>query len=84
MSGKCVTHEFIGSMEYLYANTLETDRLMRDVMCAEAATNSDALLGRAEFVHLCKSNGDLGFDVYKASRDVLKKASSASFCSPFK
>jgi len=56
---------FIESACLIYNNTLETDRILRDVIVQEASKNIKELLDRGEFVDLLKRHGDFAAEVLK-------------------
>ena len=58
---------FTASLSLLYDETAESDRLFRDVAIKAAASHINKLLDLGEFVELCKENGEIGFDLLKAS-----------------
>lgn len=53
---------------YLWEDTVESDRELRDVFIASANQNIDALLDRGEFTNLMKMHGDFCCDIVKAMR----------------
>ena len=58
---------FVASLKLLYELTPESDRLLKDVAIKAAGENAQKLADRGEFVTLCKENGEIAFDVLKAS-----------------
>jgi hypothetical protein len=55
------------SLRLMYDGLPDSDRLLKDVAIAAAAGHVKKLVDRGEFVALCKENGDITFDVLKAS-----------------
>jgi hypothetical protein len=58
---------FVASLKLLYEETLESDRLLKDVAIKTAGEHVNELMDRGEFAVLYKENGELAFDVLKAS-----------------
>jgi hypothetical protein len=61
---------FAASLKILYDETLETDRLMKDIAIKTAGQNAKVLVDRGEFANLLKSNGEIAFDILKSSMGV--------------
>jgi len=57
---------FISSLKLLYAETPESDRLLKDVAIQAAADHVEELVKSSDFVGLCQANGEIGIDVLKA------------------
>jgi len=64
---------FTESACLVYENTVEEDRMLRDVIVKAASDNIKTLLDRREFVDLLKSCGDL-------ATDILRNEVSTSGC----
>lgn len=58
---------FAASLKMLYDETLESDRLMKDIAVKTAGQNIKTLVDRGEFATLLKSNGEIAFDILKSS-----------------
>lgn len=56
---------FTESASLVYENTVEEDKMLRDVIVKAASDNIKALLDRGEFVELLKSYGDFATDILK-------------------
>ncbi|QSZ36585.1 hypothetical protein DSL72_006465 [Monilinia vaccinii-corymbosi] len=67
------TPEFSQVAELLWENTLESDKLLRDTVVTAAATHSDGLLDRGEFVEFMSTHGDFAVEVMKRARDLPEK-----------
>ncbi|PQE06300.1 BTB POZ domain protein [Rutstroemia sp. NJR-2017a BBW] len=61
------------SLRLMYDGLPDSDRLLKDVAVAAAAGHVKELVDRGEFVALCKDNGDIAFDVLKASLSPTRK-----------
>lgn len=57
------TSIFSESASHLYENTVETDRMLRDVIVQGASDNVKNLLDRGEFVEMLKSHGDIATEI---------------------
>jgi hypothetical protein len=57
---------------------MENDRLIKDVAIDAAGQYAKALAARDDFATLCKQNGEIAFDVLKAS--VNLSAEAPDFC----
>jgi len=57
---------FTTSLKLLYAETPETDRVLKDIAMKAAASYGNELVKSPEFVDLCQKNGEIGVDVLKA------------------
>lgn len=55
--------DFTESARLVYENTMETDRMLRDIIVQTASINVKALLDRGEFVELLKDHGDLATEI---------------------
>lgn len=55
--------DFTESARLVYDNTMETDRMLRDIIVQSAGINVKALLDRGEFVELLKDHGDLATEI---------------------
>lgn len=62
--------DFVHSMEYIYDNTHDSDRLIRDMISAEAARYASELVTTLSFKDLFKSHGELAFDIFEASTKI--------------
>lgn len=49
----------------MFENTVETDRILRDVIVRMASDNVKALLDRAEFVEMLKRQGDISAEIMR-------------------
>jgi hypothetical protein len=58
---------FVASLKLIYEGTLEKDRPLKDLAADTAAMHANELTDRGEFASLCKENGEITFDVLKAS-----------------
>jgi hypothetical protein len=58
---------FTKSLKLIYDETPDSDRVMRDIAAKAAASHLAQLLERGEFLGLCKTNGEIGVDILKAS-----------------
>ncbi|TVY83182.1 hypothetical protein LSUE1_G003669 [Lachnellula suecica] len=58
---------FVNSLKLLYEETPESDRLLKNVAITTAGKQTKELVDRGEFAALCKENGEIAFDVMKAS-----------------
>lgn len=47
----------------MFDNTVETDRMLRDVIVKVASHNARALLDRGEFVEMLKHHGDIATEI---------------------
>jgi hypothetical protein len=56
---------FVESARLIYENTLDDDRMLREVIIQKASENVKALFGRGEFVELLQSHGDFAIEVLK-------------------
>lgn len=77
---------FIPSLRLLYAETPESDRLLKDVAIKAAASHAKELVKNNEFMKLCKENGEIGADVLEAhvlSDLAAEAAQSASAAQAF-
>jgi len=54
---------FRKSTQTVYENTMESDRLLRDIIASVACNQVDGLLGLPEFVDVLRSNGELSTDI---------------------
>lgn len=59
---------FIESASLVFEKTLESDRMLREVIIRKASENAKALFDRGEFVALLQSHGDFAAEVL---RDVV-------------
>jgi hypothetical protein len=57
---------FITSLSLLYAETPESDRVLKDVAVKVAASHVKELVKSNGFIELCKENGEIGADALKA------------------
>jgi len=75
---------FVASLKVLYEEATETDHAMKDIAVEAAGEHARELLGREEFLSLCKENGEIAVNVMKtALMDPLKQpcASCRAMCS---
>ncbi len=63
------TSVFAESARLVYDNTVETDRMLRDIIVEVASNNAKTLLDRGEFVDLLKSNGGLATEIMRKAID---------------
>lgn len=61
--GNWNTSNFSESVSYVYENTVETDRCLRDVIVRVASDNARSLLDRGDFVAMLKIHGDVATDI---------------------
>ena len=54
---------FVESARLIYENTLDDDRMLREVIIQKASENVKALFDRGEFVELLRSHGDFAMEV---------------------
>ncbi|KAF5876306.1 putative btb poz domain protein [Botrytis fragariae] len=64
------TASLSASLWLMYDELPESDRLLKDIAIQAAASHVNELVDRGEFAALCKENGDIAFDVLKASLHV--------------
>lgn len=57
------TSIFSESASLVFDNTVETDRMLRDVIVQVASHNARALLDRGEFVKMLKHHGDIATEI---------------------
>ena len=57
----------VNSLKLMYEETMEKDRTLKDVAVKTAGDHVKELVNREEFVDLCKANGEVDFDILKAS-----------------
>jgi hypothetical protein len=65
------TPGFSTSLQLVYEETVETDRMLKDVAIVIAGKHAKELLDRGEFNDLCKMNGNVAYDVLKASVGIV-------------
>jgi hypothetical protein len=58
---------FVASLRLMYEETRETDSAMKDIAIKAAGEHVHSLVDRGEFVALYKENGEIAFDILKAS-----------------
>lgn len=58
---------FVASLKLLYEETLEDDRLLKDVAIKTAGKHAIELYGRDDFNTLCREQGEIALDALKAS-----------------
>lgn len=56
---------FIESAGLIFENTLESDRMLREVIIRKADENAKALFDRGEFVALLKSHGEFAAEIWR-------------------
>lgn len=59
------TSIFSKSASLVFDNTVETDRMLRDVIVQVASDNARALLDRGEFVEMLKHHGDIATEIMR-------------------
>lgn len=59
------TSNFSESASHVFENTVETDRILRNVIVQVASDNVMALLDRGEFVELLKRHGDIAAEILR-------------------
>lgn len=59
--------DLVASLQLLYEETTESDRLLKDVAITADGGNVKVLVDRGEFATMCKSNGEIAYDVLRAS-----------------
>jgi hypothetical protein len=69
---------FVASLKLIYEETLESDRLLKDVAVNMAGQHMKKLVDREEFVDLCKNNGVIAFDVMMASLGRLGETNTGT------
>jgi len=69
---------FHKSVQTVYENTMDSDRLLRDIIVNVACDQVNGLLGRREFVDLLRSNGELSTDILELivhdKQDVVQES----------
>lgn len=71
---------FVASLKLLYEETMETDRLLKDIAIETAGKHVRDLCGRDDFVALCKESGDIAFDILRASLPVEPPVKACTDC----
>lgn len=71
---------FVATLKLMYENTPESDRWLKDVAINAAADNVRELVDCGEFVELCKGNGEVAFNVLKASCAVNVSLAGPVYC----
>ncbi|TVY20480.1 hypothetical protein LARI1_G001840, partial [Lachnellula arida] len=71
------SESFSQSLELLFDQTMESDRMLKDVAIAFAGGKAQELMDREDFVSMIKENGDIGAEVFKACL-ALSKVRAAS------
>ncbi|KAG4433153.1 hypothetical protein IFR05_011366 [Cadophora sp. M221] len=74
------TSSFVASLKLLYKETMENDRPMKDIAVKTAGKHVKDLCDRGEFVALCKEEGEIAFDVLKASSVVEAPLEACPYC----
>ena len=59
------TSYFSESASHVFENTVETDRILRDVIVQVASDHVKALLDRGEFVEMLKRHGDISAEIMR-------------------
>jgi len=65
---------FCQSLKQLFDETMEDDRMLKDVVIEFAGGKARELMARDDFVNLIKERGDIGAEIFKASLISLPKA----------
>jgi hypothetical protein len=63
----CDSSAFVASLKLIYDETLESDRLLKDIAVNMAGKHMNKLVDREEFRLLCKGHGVMAFDIMMAS-----------------
>ena len=75
---------FAASLQFLYENTPESDRLLKDVAIRTAAQHAKELIDHGEFVDLFRNCKGIAFDVLKQAllpkRDLNSTGMRCPFC----
>ncbi|KAK0117806.1 hypothetical protein ONS95_012131 [Cadophora gregata] len=58
---------FAANLKLLYEESMENDRSLKDVAIHTAGDHAKELCDRGEFATLCRENGEIAFDILKAS-----------------
>jgi ribosomal protein S27AE len=58
---------FVASLGLLYEETSESDRMLKNIAITVAGAHAKVLVDRGEFATLCKSSGEIAFDILKAN-----------------
>lgn len=61
------TVAFIQSIQLIHESTMDNDRALRDIAATIAAENAEALSHQAEFSDLLQKNGEVAYDILKAT-----------------
>ena len=69
---------FCQSLKLLFDETMENDRMLKDVVIEFAGGKAQELMARDDFVSLIKENGDIGAEIFKASLNSLSKTPAIS------
>ncbi|TVY40304.1 hypothetical protein LOCC1_G005411 [Lachnellula occidentalis] len=65
-----LTNAFVESLEIIFTQTPETDRLLKDIALEFVGKNYRRLSNIAEFIDLCKQNGDVAGEVIRTISTV--------------
>lgn len=68
---------FTSSLKLLYAETPETDRLLKDVAVKAAPGHLKELVELEDFAELCKNNGEIAFDILRACSSPISTGKAA-------
>lgn len=60
------TNAFVASLELMFTQTPENDRLLKDLALGFAGKKYRELANRTDFIALCRNNGDVASEVIKA------------------
>ncbi|TVY58984.1 hypothetical protein LCER1_G001220 [Lachnellula cervina] len=72
------SESFSQSLELLFDQTMENDRMLKDVAIEFAGGKAQELMERQDFVSMIKENGNIGAEIFKASLAALSKVRAAS------
>lgn len=67
---------FLRTVELIYDNTVESDRLLRDVVARYINDHLAALLKQKEFIELMKEHGELALDIVTLQLEDSKSRSA--------
>jgi hypothetical protein len=65
------TPSFADSLKLLYDQTLDSDRMMKDMAIKIAGDHATKQADRTEFLDLCQARGDIAYDVLKFTMDAM-------------
>lgn len=59
------TSSFSSAVQYLYENTIPSDRVLREMFIATAYKKQESLTSNPEFLDIVTENGEIGADLFK-------------------